>query len=84
MFVANRGTQGKARGLGSRELSGNLNMDQRTVLNIEAGSGNPKFEKLYLLLTYLKIPANKIFDPDYQDEAPNRLFQGRIVHKKSR
>ena len=30
-----------------------------------------KFEKLYPLITYLKIPASKIFDPDYNDEAPN-------------
>ena len=34
-------------------------------------SGNPKFEKLYPLLTYLKIPANKIFDPTYKGETPN-------------
>lgn len=42
------------------------------MLSIEAGCDNPKFEKLYPLITYLKIPASKIFGPDYQDKTPNR------------
>ena len=40
-----------------------------TMLN--AGRGNPKFEKLYPLITYLKIPADKIFYPDSNDQKPN-------------
>lgn len=59
-------------GLSQEKLAEILNMDQCTILNIEARRGNPKFEKLYPLLTYLKILANKIFDPDYPDQAPNR------------
>ena len=51
-------------GLSQEKLAEILNLDQRTILNIEAGRGNPKFEKLYPLITYLKIPANKIFYPD--------------------
>ena len=58
-------------GLSQERLAEILNIDSRTILNIEAGRGNPKFEKLYPLITYLKIPASKIFDPDYNDEAPN-------------
>lgn len=58
-------------GLSQERLAEILNIDSRTVLNIEAGRGNPKFEKLYPLVTYLKIPANKIFDPNYKDDAPN-------------
>ena len=58
-------------GLSQEKLAEILNIDSRTILNIEAGRGNPKFEKLYPLITYLKIPASKIFDPDYNDEAPN-------------
>ena len=30
-----------------------------------------KFEKLYPLITYLKIPADKIFYPDSNDQKPN-------------
>ena len=58
-------------GLSQEKLAEILNIDSRTILNIEAGRGNPKFEKLYLLVTYLKIPADKIFDPAYKEEAPN-------------
>ena len=58
--------------LSQEKLAEILSIDSRTILNIEAGRGNPKFEKLYPLITYLKIPANKIFDPEYTDDAPNR------------
>lgn len=50
-------------GLSQEKLAETLNLDTRTILNIEAGRGNPKFEKLYPLITYLKIPADKIFYP---------------------
>lgn len=58
-------------GLSQEKLAEILNTDSRTILNIEAGHGNPKFEKLYPLIVYLKIPAGKIFNPDYKDETPN-------------
>lgn len=58
-------------GLSQERLAEILNIDSRTIRGIEAGRGNPKFEKLYPLVTYLKIPASKIFEPDYKDEAPN-------------
>lgn len=46
-------------GLSQKKLAKILNIDSRTILNIEAGRGNPKFEKLCPLLTYLKIPTRK-------------------------
>ena len=58
-------------GLSQERLAEILNLDQRTILNIEAGRGNPKFEKLHPLVTYLKIPADKIFYPDNRSHAPN-------------
>ena len=58
-------------GLSQEKLAEILNLDQRTILNIEAGRGNPKFEKLYPLITYLKIPTDKIFYPDSNDQKPN-------------
>ena len=42
-------------GLSQEKLAEILNLDQRTILNIEAGRGNPKFEKLYPLITYLLL-----------------------------
>ncbi|MCC2166807.1 helix-turn-helix transcriptional regulator [Gallintestinimicrobium propionicum] len=63
-------------GLSQERLAENLNLDQRTILNIEAGRGNPKFEVLYPLITYLKIPADRIFYPDNSEQKPNlqKLF----------
>ena len=58
-------------GLSQEKLAEILNLDQRTILNIEAGRGNPKFEKLYPLVTYLKIPADRIFYPDSNIKMPN-------------
>lgn len=59
-------------GLSQEKLAEILNLDQRTILNIEAGRGNPKFEKLYPLITYLKIPADRIFYLDNKNPTPNR------------
>lgn len=63
-------------GLSQGKLAEILNYDERTILNIEAGRGNPKFEKLHPLVTYLKIPADKIFYPSSQSPTPNhqKLF----------
>lgn len=58
-------------GLSQEKLAEILNLDQRTILNIEAGRGNPKFEKLYPLITYLKIPAEKIFYPETTSPSPS-------------
>lgn len=58
-------------GLSQEKLAENLNMDTRTILNIEAGRGNPKYDKLYPLITYLKIPADQIFYPSNTNQHPN-------------
>ena len=59
-------------GLSQENLAEILNLDQRTILNIEAGRGNPKFEVLYPLITYLKIPADRIFYPNNDALLPNQ------------
>lgn len=59
------------RGLSQEKLAEILNLDQRTILNIEAGRGNPKYEVLYPLISYLKIPADIIFYPNAAQPAPN-------------
>ena len=58
-------------GLSQEKLAEILNLDQRTILNIEAGRGNPKFEVLYPLITYLKIPSDRIFYPDKENQSPS-------------
>lgn len=58
-------------GLSQEKLAEILNLDQHTILNIEAGHVNPKFENLFPLITYLKIPADKIFYPDSEIQTPS-------------
>lgn len=58
-------------GLSQEKLAEHLGLDTRTILNIEAGRGNPKFEILYPIVTYLKIPTDTIFYPDSENEQPN-------------
>ena len=57
-------------GLSQEKLAEALGVDTRTILNIEAGRGNPKFERLYPLITYLKIPADRIFYPEAISPSP--------------
>ena len=66
----------KEHGLSQEKLAETIKIDTRTILNIEAGRGNPKFDKLHALVTYLKIPADQIFYPDNQNSRPNlqKLF----------
>ena len=56
--------------LSQEKLAEILNIDSRTILNIEAGRGNPKFERLFPIITYLKIPADKIFYPTSIQQSP--------------
>jgi transcriptional regulator with XRE-family HTH domain len=59
------------RGLSQEKLAEILGFDSRTILNIEAGRGNPKLEKLYPLISYLKIPAERIFSPQTASPSPS-------------
>lgn len=51
-------------GLSQKRLAEILGFDSRTVLNIENGRGNPKFENLYAIIRYLNIPGDRIFYPE--------------------
>ena len=51
-------------GLSQEKLAEILGFDSRTILNIENGRGNPKFEKLYPLVRHLNISADRIFYPE--------------------
>ena len=57
--------------LSQEKLAEILDIDKRTILKIEAGSGNPQFEKLYPILAYLNIPTDNIFHPGSGHESPN-------------
>ena len=52
------------------EVADKINVDVRTVLNIENYKGNPKMEVLFPLVRALKIDSREIFNPEMQRESP--------------
>ena len=48
-----------------------INIDTRTLINIEKYKGNPTMEILYPLIRTLKIDSNDIFYPEQQRNTPS-------------
>lgn len=71
----------RARGkfnLTQNEVADMVDVDVRTVLNIENYKGNPKMEVLFPLIRALKIDAREIFNPEMKRETP-ALCQLRLL-----
>lgn len=47
-----------------------IDVDVRTIINIENYRGNPKLEVLYPLVRTLKIDAREIFQPEIKRDSP--------------
>ena len=60
------------------EVAEMIDVDSRTILNIENYKGNPKMEVLYPLVRTLKIDAREIFTPEILRDSPS-LRQLRIL-----
>lgn len=58
-------------GLSQEKLAEAVGLSNHAIIKIESGEGNPKFENLYKIVTYLKMPTDKIFHPETQNERPN-------------
>lgn len=65
-------------GLTQCEVADTIDVDVRTVLNIENYKGNPKMEVLYPLIRALEIDAREIFNPEIHRESP-ALIQLRLL-----
>ena len=65
-------------GLTQREVAEKIDIDVRTVLNIENYKGNPKLIVLFPLIRALKIDAREVFNPEMQRETP-ALRQLRLL-----
>lgn len=64
----------RARGesnLTQSQVAAMIEIDSRTVLNIEKYEGNPKLEVLYPLVRSLEIDPREIFYPERQLESPS-------------
>lgn len=57
-------------GLTQKQVTDALNIDDRTLSNIECNKGNPKLEILYPLVRFLKIDAREIFHPEMKRDTP--------------
>lgn len=57
--------------LTQNEVADSIDVDSRTVLNIENYKGNPKMEVLYPLVRTLKIDAREIFSPEMLRDSPS-------------
>jgi DNA-binding XRE family transcriptional regulator len=53
------------------EVAELIDVDPRTVLNIENYKGNPKMEVLYPLIRVLNIDAREIFSPEMLRDSPS-------------
>ena len=65
-------------GLTQTEVAESIDVDVRTVLNIENYKGNPKMEILYPLVRILEIDSREIFHPEMSRETP-ALRQLRVL-----
>ena len=52
------------------EVADKIDVDVRTILNIENYKGNPKMEVLFPLVRALMIDTKEIFYPEMQRESP--------------
>lgn len=48
-----------------------IDVDSRTIMNIENYKGNPKLEILYPLIRALNIDPQEVFYPELQQETPH-------------
>ena len=65
-------------GLTQKDVSICLDMDYRTLQNIESGKGNPSMEKLYPLIRLLKVDPQEVFYPELSKNTPT-LNQLRLL-----
>lgn len=74
----------RARGeqeLTQRQVADKIDVDVRTILNIENYKGNPKMTVLFPLIRALKIDSREIFNPEMQRESP-AIRQLPVYHRR--
>ena len=57
-------------GMTQNQVADAIDIDGRTVMNIENYKGNPKLEVLYPLIRVLQIDAREIFNPEMSRKTP--------------
>ena len=67
------------KGLTQVSLANQLDIDVRTILNIENHNGNPKMEVLFPLIRILDIEPNTVFFPEQYKDSDHRAELNRLL-----
>ena len=70
-------------GLTQSEIAEAIDVDPRTILNIENYKGNPKFEALCSLIRTLQLDTQEIFYPELAKETASLVRIKQIVSECS-
>jgi len=54
----------KSKNMSQEVLAEKIGVCKRTVIDIEKGTANPKFEVVYLLVRELNLPLDQVFYPE--------------------
>lgn len=65
------------------QVADSIDIDMRTVLNIENYKGNPKMEILFPLIRVLRIDPNEIFYPERQHETSDTKYLRFLIENCS-
>lgn len=65
------------------QVADSIDIDMRTVLNIENYKGNPKMEILFPLIRVLRIDPNEIFYPERQHETSDTKYLRFLIESCS-
>ena len=66
-------------GLTQNQVADLIEVDVRTVMNIENHKANPKMEVLYPLLRALKVDSHCIFNPEMQRTSPALAYLRLLI-----
>lgn len=72
----------KNKNLSQEALAEKIGICKRTIIDIEKGTGNPKFEILYMLVRELNLPLYQIFYPEFYPEKLKHVEMKEVVMKE--
>lgn len=65
--------------LTQNQVADMIEVDVRTIMNIENCKANPKMEVLYPLIRALKVDSHEIFNPEMQRKSPALAYLRLLI-----